>query len=134
VGGYGQIFAGAPPEQLVGREGDPGLAGAVTCWGDGRINLRRAPEAVLRQACDKALGRDVVTLLLEARRRDPYRPLEAILAELDQIDEGERAAVKDRLTDRSTCHGLWVIARGPQRSWYTLAVSAAGERPREFEW
>jgi hypothetical protein len=134
VGGYGQVFAGAAPERLVGREGAPGLAEAVTCWGDGRVNLRRAPEAVVRQACDKALGRDVVTLLLAARRRDPYRPLEAILAELDEVDEAQRAGVKDRLTDRSTCHGLWVIARGPQRSWYTFAVSADGERPREFQW
>jgi hypothetical protein len=61
-----------------------------------------------------------------------------MLAELDEIAEAQRTDVLACLTDRSQCHGLWVIARGPRRSCYTLAVQVTGDlgvsRRHEFEW
>jgi hypothetical protein len=147
VGGYGQVFDDVSPGVLVTDGRTAGLAGAITCWGDGRVSLLRAPDDVIEQVCERALGRRAVAALLRARRRDPYRPLSDTLEDLDEIDESERPAVRERLTDRSTCHGLWVIARGAQRTWYTLAVGVADGDPDgsdagalpitrryEFEW
>jgi hypothetical protein len=119
-GGYGQIFDGASPRQLLGTGQAPGLTRAVTCWGDGLVNIRRAPEAVVRQVCEKRLPKQDVRRLLNARERNPYVPLSGMLA---GIHPKKREKVYGCLTDRSLCHGLWVITRGEQRSWYTFAVS-----------
>ncbi len=126
VGAYGQIFEKASPARLVGTPQEPGLAAAVTCWGDGKVNLRRAPPEVLMQACEQALGRSVVSVLLAARQRDPYRGLDAVFAELDEIDDDQREKVREYVTDTSTCHGLWIVAKGERRSWHTLAVGVSG--------
>ncbi len=123
VGGYGQIFADASPRQLVGADGGGALAGVVTCWGNGKVNIRRAPDAVIRRACERELGAGVVGALLDARRRDPYRKLDVLLDELDRLDEKTQERASRLLTDDSTCHGLWIIAHGSQRSWYTLVVT-----------
>ena len=53
---YGQVFEDALPQQLIGAEPSSGLAAAVTCWGDGKVNLRRAPDAVIEQACQNDVG------------------------------------------------------------------------------
>jgi hypothetical protein len=130
---YGQVFEGARAEGLAGDGRSCGLAGVVTCWGDGKVNLRRACDEVIRRTCRGTLGQQAVGALLAARRRDPYRPLREILNELDGIDARQKRSVSKVLTSRSSCHGLWVIARGARRSWYTLAV-ASGVGRREFEW
>lgn len=122
VGGYGQIFADASPGRLVGARDADGLIGSITCWGSGKVNIRRASDAVIRRACERELGAGVVGALLDVRRQDPYRGLDGLLAELDRVDEETRKRADRLLTDRSTCHGLWVIARGPRRSWYTMTV------------
>ncbi len=119
-GGYGQVFDRASPRQLVGTGRTAGLSETVTCWGDGKVNVRRAPEAVLKQACKKVLPRQDLRRLRETRERNPYLPLSGMLSE---FHPKQREKVYGILTDRSRCHGLWVIARGDQRSWYTFAVN-----------
>jgi type II secretory pathway component PulK len=122
VGGYGQVFENASPGQLVGDSPMGGLASTITCWGPGTVNLRRAPAAVIEEACDSAIRKDVTDALIAARDRDPYRKISDIMVGLDKIDDKQRIRLGNVITDHSTCHGLWVIARGRQRSWYTLAV------------
>lgn len=142
AGGYGQVFEDASPQRLLGDGRGSGLASRITLWGDGRVNLRRAPAVVVRQACRGKLAPGIVRALLEARRADPYRDLDAMLSESDvlaEIDRETRAEIADHVTTRSTCHGMWLIARGEQRSWHTLAVGVRGAEPdsmqrREFIW
>ena len=122
VGGYGQVFPDAAPDRLIGSQERTGLADWVTCWGDGHVNIRRAPTAVVERACEKVLEPIAVRTLLAVRDRDPYQPLSAMLDKLDRVDAKEKTKIGERFTDRSRCHGLWVIARGSQRSWYDLAV------------
>jgi hypothetical protein len=119
-GGYGQIFDGASPRRLVGTAEAPGVTESVTCWGDGKVNVRRAPEAVLKEVLEQRVSRQDIRRLLEARERNPYLPLAGMLA---GIHPKQRDKVYACLTDRSRCHGLWVIARDGQRSWYTFVVN-----------
>lgn len=133
VGGYGQIFPDVGPDRLIGGRERTGLADWVTCWGDGHVSVRRAPAEVIERACEKGVGREAVRALLTVRDRDPYRPLAAMLDDLDRVDVKDKMKIGERLTDRSQCHGLWIIARGSQRSWYDLAVGAEGER-YHFAW
>lgn len=131
VGGYGQVFGDASPRMLIGNQPEGGAARLVTCWGDGKLNIRRAPAPVVKLVCEPALGGRGVGALLAARDHDPYRDMALILAELDEIDIEQKAVLESLLTDQSACHGLWVIARGPTRSWYSLAVRAKLPRMAE---
>jgi hypothetical protein len=128
LGAYGQIFEDPSPEWLVGRNGGDGLASPITCWGDGKVNLRRAPAAVIEAACMEALGPQAVSQLLAARLHNPYGSLSAMLVELDKIDDKQKRKIGAYVTDHSMCHGLWIIAHGGQRSRYTLTVRADGVR------
>jgi hypothetical protein len=135
---YGQVFVAAAPADLAGDAPHRAVAGTVTCWSDGAVNIRRASDEVVSHACDGHLGPEVVRDLLAARRRDPTATLESLLAAADGINDRHKAIVRQILTDRSRCHGLWVVAHGPQRSWYRFAVRTdTGDGPgrvHEFTW
>ncbi len=136
VAAYGQVFEDVSPGELLGGPGRAGAASALTCWGDGRVSFRRASPAVFRAACERALGGQMTAALLEARRRNPYASLRSVMSRLRGLGAGQKDRIAEHVTDRSRCHGLWVVARGRRRAWYTLAVSVSGGtgESRMFTW
>ncbi|MHB1156178.1 MAG: hypothetical protein ACYC26_04990 [Phycisphaerales bacterium] len=132
VGGYGQVFENVSAWQLiddsvtggasVGEGGGAGLAGRLTCWGDGRLNWRRASDQVLRQACGEVLTRGETDQLMGVRKDDPFATTDELIDRLKGVSKKHADELKKLLADASGCHGLWVIQRGRQRSWYTLVV------------
>lgn len=130
---YSQLFSDVQPRQLAGTNGEPGMAAEVTCWGNGKVHVRRASDAVIELACGGALEPQLIRSLIALRKEHPDRDLAGLLSDLEQVDEKKKAKIPDLLTDSSGCHALWVIAHGRQRSWFTLAVgvgnggSPAGE-------
>lgn len=153
---------GAGGASLAG-DGGGSAADAVTCWGDGRLNVWRATGPTLRAVASPPLTAAQVRKLVEARdamldgwRRDsakghgegddersapppPPPTLAALLGRLDMTDR-QRNGVARRLRDGSACHGVWVVARAGPQVWYTLAVredspDADGRGvTRTFEW
>lgn len=122
IGSYGQIFPGVSPDALVGQVGVPGAAAAVTCWGNGRIHVARADAAVLEMLCAMTIGRPHGRRLRQARDRNPYAKLEALLASVERIDDRQRTELQPCLTDESECYGLWIVTRRQTRSFYTFSV------------
>jgi len=125
---YGQVFAPFLPGPLLDDDYESSRLARITCWGDGKVSLRRAPDKVVRWACAQVLGEGMVQTLLSARRDNRYVKLSELLKGEDRIDADEREMVKAQITDVSSCHGLWVIARTPQRSWYDFTVSGVEDR------
>lgn len=121
--GFSQAFAGVTPEALLPADADRGIAGTVTCWGDGKLNFRRTPDAILEAVCDKALRRSTIRRLLAAREDRPGLPLDDALADLD---EDEQIRVRRHLIDESRTFSLWIVASNDQRSWHHLAVTGGG--------
>jgi hypothetical protein len=121
IGGYDQLFAGAGPSMIVGSSAEAALARRVTCWGSGAVNVRRAETAVIREKLADQPP-DVVEALIQARNRLSFRPLPRLLEQLQDVTDEQKRVIKNRLTDQSRCHGLWMIATGQQRSWYWLSV------------
>lgn len=122
-GGFGQVFDGASPADLLGTRTEPGPATVVTLWGDGKLNIRRAsPDAIVR-LCEEATGADWVRPLADAVAADPYQTLSAAMQGIHDLEPADKNQVRGYLTDSSSCHGLWVVAHGPQRAWYTLLVA-----------
>jgi hypothetical protein len=124
---FEQVFPGAGPSELAGQ---PATAD-VTCWGDGKLNVRRASRDALRTAVGTALDLSQVESLLDARRKDPRLPVAELLAQLSLTDEQWQAA-GELLTDKSACHSLWVVVETDQRAWHSLFVD--GPSGGSFAW
>ena len=106
VTGFGQVFDDVPPGQLIGA------SAWVTCWGNGLVNARRAPQAALKLATPLT-GVEIAALL---RLRDGSTPGGLL----------KSANIKPRaglhLTESSTCHSLWIVARSSRREWHYFTV------------
>jgi hypothetical protein len=126
VGAYGQFLECVTPRDLLGSAQRPGLAATVTCWGDGRINIRRAPAAVMQQVCAGTLSRDETMALIKLRDDDLSQKLSALLDKDKAIDDKQKAKLQTVLTDESRCFGLWIVAQNTQRSYYALTVGEGG--------
>ncbi len=150
LGAYEQVFDGASPSALLGARAGDGLASAVTLWGNGKVNIRRAGDEVIRQACEPRLDRLVINKLLRARAAGGPPGVADVITSMGKLDAADRSTLQSLLTDTSSCYGVWIVARGEQRDWYTLVIAqtvppteadeAAGPLPHAvgprnwFEW
>lgn len=109
LGSLAQVFGVTPPEALVGEGAIYPLAD-LTCWGDGKLNFRRASPAALNETLSGALetskGEDLVSL----RRQNPGLSAAKGMALLE-IPAAQIAAAESLLTDGSRCQSLWVLGR-----------------------
>lgn len=123
IGSYEQLLENTPPHALLGEQGGTGLASFVTCWGDGRVNLSRAPVPVIRQVCAELLTGDQIDALLSLRSLDPQRKLADMLEKQALFTDQQRSALQALFTYESKCFGFWIIAQEPQRSHYALMIA-----------
>ena len=134
---YGQVFGDAPAAVLMGRGKSPGLAAAVTCWGDGRLNVEHASPAAVAGLCATVLEPKEFEKFRRAQERAPTRKWDQLFMELKFMPEREKA-MKELITTTSSCHTLWVVADATGRPAYRMAVigsAADGEGSVEtFEW
>ncbi len=126
IGSYSQVFNTDDPQALAGRSAGTGLTSRLTCWGDGQLNVRKAPDELVRLACDPLLRPSEIQALLDARQRLGEQTLNQWLDQVDTIDDDQQKAVVGRLTDESRCFGVWVIGQDDQRTWYSFAVATTG--------
>ncbi len=122
-----QVFADVSPADLLGTGPDrPGPAEDLTCWGNGKVHVRRAPPTVLREMLTGALSEYQVHRLCLLREELPDAGLEELLGRLE-LESEERDRLRKRLTQDSNCHSLWIVARGRTRDWHRLIVNQTGD-------
>ena len=151
VAAWGQVLDDVPPPQLIRPNAGTRLAAAdlLTCWGDGAVNVRRAPDAALALAAGRSLTGLDVGRIIEARNKVFARPrsessFDASPAEQlrELITKAAGEALKNRgnlgLVERSTCHSLWVVSHTRARDGYDLFVADAADghrlRVSAFSW
>ncbi|MBI1335789.1 MAG: hypothetical protein GC164_02375 [Phycisphaera sp.] len=123
IGSYGQVFdPSVDVRTLVGERNRPGLADFVTCWGNGKVDVRWAPRRVIEQACERELGPRLVAAVIDARDKKPDGQLADWLATVGSLTEDDDRRAKAMLTDSPGCVGLWVIAHGRQKTDYALTI------------
>jgi len=139
---WGQVFSYQLSHDPSGEQSLPrGIAeatAAVTCWGDGRLSIRRADPTTLRMACELLVSAETARQVVETRAKNPDWNLENLLAGID-LRRKEQQDLSRWLTDRSTCHALWIIMGEGSRQWAQLDVSQSagqGDRPQitTFYW
>jgi len=127
-GSYDQLLRFSHPSQLIG--GGPGEVPAVsriTCWGSGHVNLKRVEPMVLRQALAGLMTETQIDRLIDYREENRDCTLGEMLGYLEFSHGRIKKLTDSFVTDTSKCHSLWIVARGPTRSWHRLYVQQAGD-------
>jgi hypothetical protein len=110
----------------------------VTCWGSGRVNLRKCSPAVLNVALRRVLTHGERTAVKDYADEHADSTLEETLAAV--IDDPKKRKQAARLlTGVSSCHSLWIIRTGTTRDWHSLTVqqqadAECDEQQWFFEW
>ncbi len=121
-GSHDQVFQGATPRNLaIGSTSEPPLGHAITCWGDGKLNYRRAPVETIIAVCQPELSFAKAQELGELRAEQPGLGLSELLRRLE-LKQGQLRAIRNRLTGRSGCWSLWIAIHDDRREWFRLNI------------
>lgn len=122
-GSWGQVFA---LERVPAAEAAERLAastGELTCWGTGRLNLRRASDEAVECVAGLAVNRRTAARLNELRRKFPEESPASLVNRL-ALRRERREQLLDLLADRSGCYSLWI--RGGGGSQFAVVESGPG--------
>jgi hypothetical protein len=133
-GSWGQVFdltrALSPNGGVADRL--TRLSDNLTCWGSGRLNLRRASDEAVREIASLALPANKVGELLELRQHWSGQSVEELLRQLDLRRPQLQAS--GRLVDCESRHySMWVTLNNGQRSSSYFYVTD-GNGPVLFTW
>jgi len=98
----------------------------LTCWGSGKLNIRRASDASVLAICGEELSAEAVKRLLLLRREPGEKSLSLLISRM-ALRSKEKTAVAKLLTDESNCYSLWIVCRNKQRSWTKLFITHPGD-------
>jgi hypothetical protein len=133
-----EVFPGATWDDLRPSSANS-ISRLLTCYGDGKLNVRRADPAVLSAACGPTADAagltpaQVADLSRRGRSAGNTFDVAAALAATGAAPDAT-AAVQGRLIDGSFTQSVWVEAHQDRQTWRTWAVRDAtdGEHPRTF--
>jgi hypothetical protein len=97
----------------------------ITCWGGGRLNIRRASDQAVRLVCQDKLGPDLLGKLLSTRREQGHTGLDDLLSRMALRIE-DRTLLESRLTDRSARYSIWIFVHDHKRIWAMLTIGRGG--------
>jgi len=131
---YDQLFAARPPVEWFDPDGpDQSPTALLTCWGDGRVNVRTASREVLHHTLQRVAGEADVATIMKLRDENPAVSLQNVLKALELPPE-QAARVARLLCDRSETTSLWVVARSPRRNDYRFYVGSGPDGTLTFGW
>ncbi len=114
------------------------LASELTCWGSGKLNVRRISDQTLLLVASKLVNQQVAQKLLAARTVATDIDWKELLKSL-ALKRRDSLALRAWFTDRSTCYSLWLELDDGQRRWYHQWVqgdraSATSDTVLSFRW
>jgi hypothetical protein len=121
--GWGQVFdlaAAQPPGAAVERL--PDLTTRVTCWGRGRMNVRRAADELVLEVCRLVVADGAARRLLRKYREDPQREIRWVMDQA-QLSTADATALAELLGNDSWCYSLWGMTAGAGFGKHWLAVA-----------
>ncbi len=139
---FDQILVAPRPGDLISADRFRRSAGdRITCWSNGKVNFKRADRQVLRVTLAGLLNEGQIAELINYRDQSPDCTLMEALEKIEMPDSEIRdrdkifGEVMEILTDMSLCHGLWVIAHGGARNYYSFHVRRnSDQRHWSFQW
>lgn len=123
IGSWGEVFQ--MEEIFQTGQVDAFLAATehVTCWGNGRVNVRRIGDRALleigKELADPSAAIDLVDFRRNATEPDS-RQLRQSMADARDNE------LPSWFTDRSSCYSLWIEVDDGKRKWYHLGIVGGG--------
>jgi hypothetical protein len=146
ISGFGQMFNRLPVSELMNpRAVEQSPASILTCWGNGAINIRSAPEAAMRLMLAARISPVDIARIIAARDNQlagkspavsqassvsgatptaaaagasaPVDPLRRLLT-----SAGVAPSAAGQMMLGSSCHSVWIIAQSNGRQWYHLYI------------
>ena len=122
-----QIFRFDHPRQLLApADKGGGIAGRLTCWTMGKVNLARADALVLKTQLAGVLTAEQVDQMLQYRHDHPDVKLADVVTELE-LSGAKAQDLQNLLTEESASYSLWVVAHTPTRDYYRFYIYASHE-------
>jgi len=129
---WGQVFELASlPNEKNASVALVSIGDEMTCWGSGRLNLRRASDAAVREIASLALPAKEVGELVQNRKNWGGQGVEELLDELE-LKRPQYLAARRLLGTESRNFSLWVEIEDGQRNWSYLYVDNG--KPICFAW
>lgn len=97
----------------------------ITCWGKGRLNLRRASDSTVREIASLALSAKEVGELLELRQHWGGQAIEDLFSQME-LRRPQLLAIKRLLSTESRHYSMWVEIDNGQRVRSYLYVEDNG--------
>jgi hypothetical protein len=94
----------------------------VTCWGNGRLNIRRAADEIAIGVCRPVVTDGATRRMLRTLRDDPLRQLNHVIEQLG-VDKEKQTLLSALLTEQSACYSLWIGVFTDNVRWQQLSIS-----------
>ena len=111
----------------------------LTCWSDGKLNVRRASSAAIEMVVGDVLTRAEIAKLIDDLAQPSDRPRTDVW-ESTQFSDAQREKLTERLTDKSTTFGLLIRSRDDFQTRYEwnvlrldLQAGVATRQPHEAD-
>jgi len=99
----------------------PQLTGRMTLWGQGRLNVRRATDGAIIEACQLVVSAAAARRLQKACRDQPKHQVDLLVKQLN-VDDEKQLLLQDMLTEYSSCYSLWTTATSRHLAAQRLSV------------
>jgi hypothetical protein len=133
---FGEVFEKSSPSELCADSQGSSAVDSLTCWSDGRVNIHRVNETVLREIGNGILNLTQVNQLIALQQKSPTITLQNALNPL-QLSQKNRTAAEKILSDSSNCYSLWINCQTKRRDYFALEVVDQSKpiwQYHHFEW
>ena len=136
-GSWSEIFPGIGTADLWPSQPNA-VSNNVTCWGNGALNIHRAPAACISQMCGPTLSPQQIAKLVVLRSRLGDNASVDDLLTAAQIGTADALNVAGRLTSTSAVHSLWIRSQDHSASQNSLTIRDGSNsddvRTFSFQW
>jgi hypothetical protein len=131
---YGQFLTRAGPQELVGGNLLNGQADHLTCWGDEKLNTTCASPVSVMAVAATVLEKDELVRFTSEQKKSTDRDWKELFQACNVLPDKVQL-MKNRVTDVSACHSMWVVSNSSGRTKYRFAViSEPSNVPQVFEY
>lgn len=103
----------------------------ITCWGSGKLNLKRAPDEAVRALFGSELRPEFTRNLLNVRSQGDFQSLKELAGKME-LKPGEESALTHWFSLESKTNSLWMTVATPRRTWTSLTIDRSGEGNSEL--
>ncbi|MEZ6192076.1 MAG: hypothetical protein R3C45_12430 [Phycisphaerales bacterium] len=113
------LLTGFNPDRIDDRGSHP--LDALTCWGDGRINIRRASDDLIHEITMPLMGSIQINRLRDVLATNDDSALNQALTNIG-VREDDIPELMRRLSLNSRCYSVWLTVDNGRRRWHELSV------------